>query len=630
MPVPTQLHITELDYDQVLTNLVEFMKNDPAFADYDFAGSGLRLLARVLAYVTFYQNYYLSAAVNESFLDTAQLRSSVASHARMLGYNIHGTQSAQFFANVAVELSNTAPASVTLPQRTEFLLAANTQFVFYNVDDTVLVKNANTALYEAQGVELVEGRPLTYRFTVNLNDPTQRFVIPNANIDYTTMSVRVEASASSNVATTFQQADSLLSIGPTDPVFFVQESYSGFPEVKFGNGVIGKPLEHGNIVVVDYFVSRGAEGNNLRGPFTITSAGIPNFLRGATAVDGNTTPSMGGADTESLDSARFLAPLTYSAQNRCVTVDDYKNIILSHYGEHIAAVNVFGGEQGDPNDPDNRPIYGRVFVAVKPKIGLRFTDIVRRAIENDILIPRSVVGVIPEVIDPDYTYLNVSTSVKYDAKASTRTVLQLQQAIANNIVAFTEANVEKFDTAFRFSKFTRTIDDTDESIVSSLTRVDLEKRIYPSLKASNQFVLKFNAPIRRNGDASVVLEATSHRFNYKDASGIEQTNCFFYEKANNLHVAYRDGNNQIMLAATNIGSVNPSSGLITITNFIPESIEGDQIDVRVRVIPAVNDFVPRLNQLFTIDPAQVFVQVLNDITATTADQTNFFAGGVLP
>lgn len=634
MPVaPKQIRIAELDYDQIILNLVEFMKTDPAFADYDFAGSGLRLLTRVLAYVTFYQGYYLSSAVNEAFLDTAQLRASVASHARMLGYEIKGTQSARLTANVLIELANSAPASVTLPSWTQFSLAADPAFSFYTLDDVELTQDpANTVNYICNEVELVEGTPGKYQFTVDINDPTQRFIIPNANIDYSTIAVSVQVSAGSNTITPFMRASNMLVIDANSAVFFVQESYNGYPEIKFGNGVVGKPVEHDNIVRVQYLASRGNAGNNLRGPFRLNELdAIPTMVRGITYADGNTVPSMGGSDFESLDSARFLAPMMYQTQNRCVTVDDYKSVILANYGEHIAAINVFGGEQGDPNDPKNRPIFGRVFVALKPKIGLRFTDLTRQIIEDNILAPRAVVGVIPQVIDPDYTYLNVMTSIKYDPAATVRTNPQLEQAVVNNVLTFAQNNIEKFDTSFRFSKFVRVIDDTDDAILSSLTRIDLEKRVYPQMNVSNRTILKFNSPLRRKSATdSVILEATSHRFSYTSDGGVSQENCFLVEQNGLISVAYRNTSNVVTVLQQNVGTVNINTGLVTLDNFIPTAIEANDIDVRVRVIPAINDFVPKLNQLFTIDPASVQVQLLNDNDDNIAAQTEFFDGGILP
>ena len=623
-----QINIAELDYDQILTNLVAFMKTDPEFTDYDFAGSGLRLISRVLAYVIFYQNYYLSAAINESFLDTAQLRSSVASHARMLGYDISGTQSARLYANVAVLLENTDAAAVTLPRLTQFILSANSDITFYNPEDTTLIANTDSGHYENQSVLLVEGRPLNYRFTVT-TDPTQRFAIPNANIDYSTIRVNVQAAENSNVVTVWTKASNFLTIGPNDAVFFVQESYDGFPELKFGNGVIGRELDAGNIVIVEYFISSGVAGNNIRGPFSIKTANLVGFSTGATYAN-NDVPSIGGTDAETLDNARFMAPLVYQAQNRCVTAEDYKAIILQEYGENIAAINVFGGEEGNPLDPLNRPSFGHVYIVLKPKVGLTFTDTLRSYIETAIVKPHTVIGVMPVVVDPDYVYMRVMTSVRYDPRQTTRTKLQLEDAVKSSIGTYAEEHVEKFDTSFRFSKFTRVVDDTDEAIVSSLTRVDLEKRIYPVLGESNQFTLKFGAPIRRTGGQSVILESLSHRFDYTaDVGGATVTNCFLYEQLGNIYVAHRTNAGAIATITNSIGTIDITTGLLILNNFAPLAIESGALDVRIEVIPATFDFSPTLNQLFTLDDTDIQVQLLNDLTATLTDQQDFFGGGVV-
>jgi hypothetical protein len=630
MPALTnQINIGELDYDTILQNLVTFMKNDPEFTDYDFSGSGLRLLSRVLAYVIFYQNYYLSAAINESFLDTAQLRSSVAAHARMLGYEISGSKSAKLYANVAVLLNNTDAAVITLPALTQFVLSANSNYTFYNTQDETLVANAVSGYYENSNVLLVEGRPLTYRWTVS-TDPTQRFVIPNANIDYNTIAVTVQANENSNVFTNFYRATDYLTIGPTDPVFFVQESYDGYPEIKFGNDVLGQSVPIDSIVITSYFISSGTGGNSIRGPFSIKTANIAGFATGATYVNANSAPSSGGTDAETLDNARFMAPQVYQAQNRCVTAEDYKAIILQEYGENIAAINVFGGEDGNPDDPLNRPNFGHVYIVLKPKLSDTFTDTIKSYITTNIVKPHAVIGVIPEVVDPDYVFIRVITSVRYDPRQTTRSKLQLEQAIDDSIAAYAEQNVEKFDTSFRFSKFTRVIDDSDDAIVSSLTRCDLEKRIFPVLGNSNQFTLKFGAPLRRNGTDSVILQATSHRFDYiSDLDSQSYTNCFLHEEVGNIYVAVLAGTGVVTKITNSIGTVDIDNGLVILTNFAPTAIENGELDVRIEVIPSVNDFTPTLNQLYTLDETDIQVQLLNDLTATVSDQTAFFAGGVV-
>lgn len=635
---PAQIQITELDYDQILNNLITFMKADPTFSDYDFSGSGLRLLARVLAYVTFYNNYYVTAAVNESFLDTAQLRSSIVSHAKMLGYRAHGTQSAIISTNVTAVMSTTSATSVTLPKNTKFELANDTSYVFYTTQDTALVQNTSSANnYEASAVELVEGRPATFQFTVDVNDPTQRFVLPNANADFSHISVVVQESLAANTRTTFVQPTSLALVNNANAIFLVSEAYSGYPELTFGNNVVGKKLQHGNIVIANYYISRGADGNGIRGPFRINDSSISGLVRGVTAtVDANTVVSHNGTDAEDVDQIRFIAPLAYSAQNRCVTADDYKSLILATYGESIAAINVFGGEDGDPNDTQERPAYGHVYIALKPKVGLRFTDSTHNIIMQTVVTPRSMIGVIPEIVLPDYVYIEVSTQALYDSKATTRSVDALKTAIAASIAAYATSAVEKFDTAFRFSRLARAIDDTDPAISSSLTRIEVQKRVYPTLGSTNKLTLKFGVPLQRNGNTSVILpatKATGHRFSHAAANGTAFTNCYFAESNSVLRIVATattntsTGAQSLVVVRDAMGTVNVATGVVTVTGFMPTLIEDSALDVRLNALPLRSDLAPSLNRLFTLDANTISVAVGDDALTTAAN--DFYQGGVL-
>ena len=634
---PAQLPIAELDYDQILSNLIAFMKDDPTFSDYDFTGSGLRLLSRVLAYVTFYNNYYVTAAVNESFLDTAQLRSSIVSHAKMLGYNAHGTQSAVITTNVTAIMTSSSATSVTLPKNTRFELANNTSYLFYAADDTALLQNTTTANnYEASDVLLVEGRPATYQFTVDVNDPTQRFIIPNANASFSHIGVVVQESATANTRTTFLQPTNLALVNDANAIFLVSEAYSGYPELTFGNGVVGKKLVHGNIVLVDYYISRGAAGNGIRGPFTINDSSFSGLARGVTAtIDADTVASYNGTDAEDVDQIRYIAPLMYSAQNRCVTGEDYKALILAEYGDSIAAINVFGGEEGNPNDVNERPAYGHVYIALKPKVGLRFTDSTHDIIMQTVVAPRQVIGVLPEIVIPDYVYVVVATKALYDTKATTRSKDALVDAIKTGISDYATTAVEKFDTAFRFSRLARAIDDTDPAISSSLTRIEIQKRIQPTLNASNTLTLKFGGPLLRTGNTSVILPATQltgHRFSYTAANGTSFTNCYFAEANNVLQVVGLSNTatstaQTLVVVQDSIGTVNTTTGVVTIAGFIPTDIEGDELDIRLNALPVRSDLVPSLNRLFTVDATSIRVDVADDAVTTAAN--DFYQGGVL-
>ena len=624
----SQIQIANLDYDQILDNLVTFMKADPTFSDYDFSGSGLRLLSRVLAYVTFYNSYYLSAAVNESFLDTAQLRSSVVSHAKMLGYNSHGTRSATYTANVTMVMSNNAPATITLPKNTQFALQSNTQFTFYNVEDAELTQNtSNTFIYATSNVTLVEGRTAQYRFTVDTNDPTQRFIIPNANVDFSRLTVRVQVSPTVNTTTSFTEASNLLLANSTSNIFLVSEAYDGYPELKFGNGIIGKALENGNIVIVDYYISRGAAGNNIRGPFRINDT-IAGLQQGVTDTpDANTTPSIGGSDIEDIENIRYLAPLTYAAQNRCVTTEDYKSVILQDWTEYISAINVFGGEEGDPNDPNERPLYGRVFIAIKPTFGQRLTQAVKSTIVQNVIRPHSIVGVIPEVIDPDYVFLIITTQVKYDPRATTRTKQQLATAVSGAIDTYANENIEKFNTSFRFSRLTRAIDDADEAISSSLTRIELQKRIFPIVGVNNSLVVKFGAALYKNGSESALLEPTSHRFTYLDHEQVEYENCFLREKNGIIDVVAYDSNRNLTVIDDAIGTLDVTTGVMRLANFAPQSIEDNAVDIWVNALPDTGDLTPTLNRLFTVEADTITVELVDE--TTTSPSTGFYQGGRL-
>ena len=631
---PAQLPIAELDYDQILSNLIAFMKDDPTFSDYDFTGSGLRLLSRVLAYVTFYNNYYVTAAVNESFLDTAQLRSSIVSHAKMLGYNAHGTQSAVITTNVTAIMTSSSATSVTLPKNTKFQLNDDTSYLFYTTDDTTLLQNTTTANnYEASDVLLVEGRPATFQFTVDVNDPTQRFIIPNANASFSHIGVVVQESATANTRTTFLQPTNLALVNDANAIFLVSEAYSGYPELTFGNGVIGKKLVHGNIVLVDYYISRGAAGNGIRGPFTINDASFTKsgLARGVTAtIDADTVASYNGADAEDVDQIRYIAPLMYSAQNRCVTGEDYKALILAEYGDSIAAINVFGGEEGNPNDANERPAYGHVYIALKPKVGLRFTDSTHDIIMQTVVAPRQVIGVLPEIVIPDYVYVVVATKALYDTKATTRSKDALVDAIKTGISEYATTAVEKFDTAFRFSRLARAIDDTDPAISSSLTRVEIQKRIQPTLNASNSLTLKFGGPLLRTGTESVILPATQlteHRFGYTAANGTSFTNCYFAEVNDVLQVVGLSNTATLVVVQDSIGTVNTTTGVVTIAGFIPTDIESDELDIRLNALPVRSDLVPSLNRLFTVDATSIRVDVADDAVTTAAN--DFYQGGVL-
>lgn len=628
MATPTTIKIADLDYDEILTNIVTFMKSDPAFSDYDFSGSGLRMISRVLAYVTFYINYYTSMAVNESFIDTAKLRSSVVSHAKMLGYQMHGLVSATVDVPLSVATSNTTMESITLPRGTKFAHMANSGMSFVLLTDTDITQNTSTLTYDTDSIVLTEGRLVRYQFdAVDSLDASQIFVIPSANIDYASIKVYVYASNTDSTVTLFNPATNYISPGPNDAVFFTKETSNSCVELEFGNGVVGKALADGNIVIAEYLVSSGVTGNGIKGPFTITSTTLDGFVSGTTTITVDTMSSNGGSNKETIEEGRALAPLVYQAQDRCVTASDYKSILLQHYGTHIDAINVFGGEMGDPSDPSSRPVYGKVFIAIKPTEGLQFTESTKKYLTQSVLAPRIMVGVVPEIINPDYTYLVISSLVSYDPHLTNLTRPQLQEQIKVNVSDYVYSHTGEFDTIFRTSRINRTIDDTDTSIIGSTVRVDLEKRVYPVLNEVNSLTLNYGTPFLKVSGTSALLEPTQYRFSHMGDNSVTYDQCFFYEANNVLHIAHRNTNNVIEVIHSSVGQVDANIGVISISQFSPIAIENDGIFIGLRVRSSLPDITSSLNRLFVVDGNTTTTTMVT--TSSNLEQQRFLNAGVV-
>lgn len=310
-----------------------------------------------------------------------------------------------------------------------------------------------------------------------------------------------------------------------------------------------------------------------------------------------------------------------------MTVDDYKAIILQDYSSQIDAITVFGGENGDPNDPAERPLYGRVFIAIKPTGGQRLTESKKDNIIRNTVKPHSLVGVIPEIIDPDYVYLIITTQVKYDPRATTRTRSQLSTSIIDAVDAYAAQYIQKFNTSFRFSRLTRAIDDADAAISSSLTRIELQKRIFPILGVENSLVVKFGAPLYKNGSESVLLESTSHRFSYLDHNQIQQDNCFFREQNGIVDVVVYDENRVLQIVDNAVGSIDITTGVMRLANFAPQDIEGNAVDIWINALPATADLTPELNRMFYVDADTISVELFDE--NSTVSSAGFLQGGKL-
>lgn len=481
-----RLRVTELDFDQIKVNLKNFLKQQSEFTDYDFEGSGLNVLLDILAYNTHYNAYYLNMIANESFMDTALLRNSVVSHAKKLGYTPRSYRAPRALIDFTVITPNANTGTLTIPKGYNFFSNAidNKIYNYVTLTDHTVGKTANN--YVFTDLEIYEGQLVSYSYTHSqTSNPKQIFDIPDAQIDTTTLTVTVQQSSSNTEVIVYNLAEDVMSLTTDSKAYFLQEGQNGFYQIYFGDGIVGQNIPDGGIVNISYLNTNG-DASNKAGFFVGTAplGGYANFV--ATC----TLPAGGGSTRETVDQIKFAAPLNYISQNRAVTKQDYIKLIQQKYPQ-FEAVNVWGGEENIP------PVYGKVFIAAKPKGGFEITDTEKDYFLNNILKPISVLTVTPEIVDVDYNYLKMNSTIYYDPTKTTLDTNTLKTKIQAAIISFCNSNLNSFNSFFKSSALKTIIDNADSSIVSNELELFLSKRFRPDLTQSKSYVLDFGTELQR-------------------------------------------------------------------------------------------------------------------------------------
>ena len=589
-----RIKVSELDFDTIKTNLKTFLQSQSEFSDYDFEGSGLAVLLDVLAYNTHYNGIYTNLAVNECFLDSASKRASVVSLAKMLGYMPRSALSAKATVNATITSPTTTPSTVTIPEMQPFLTSIdNVTYTFYNRSSTtVAISSAGT--YTFTELVLTEGTPLQYKYTVAAG---VRFIIPNANVDLSTLTVSVQENSSSGVYQNFTRADTITDITEFSNVYFVKEIDDGLYELSFGNDNIGKALFNGNVVTLDYMVS-SLEEANLASSFTYGGVSIAGSSLSVTA----TATAAGGASPESIDEIKFNAPKYYASQNRAVTTEDYKAIILKNFSE-AQTISVWGGEDNDP------PIYGKTYICIKPKEVDKLTDVQKLFITNNILKSKNVLTVIPEIVDPKFLNIRVTSFVYYNPRSTTKSAAQIETLVKNSIISYNTTDLEKFDSMMRYSKLLRIIDESDLSIINNLTRVMIHYPVDVKFNIASRYSFNLINPISQDGGAQGSVFAstgfyipTSNEIHYLDD-----------DSAGNIRLYYQSSTQKIIVDPF-IGTINYSLGTIDINNLNISKTYNSDFELQIK--PESYDIVSAFNNIIRID------QELLEVTAIADDTIN--------
>ena len=619
-----KMSITDLDFDSIKTNLKTYLKGQTEFTDYDFEGSGLNILLDTLAYNTHYNAFLANMLANEMFLDTAQKRNSVASHAKALGYTPTSTKAP--VANVKVEVNNATGSSIIMPAGFPFSTTINSvAYQFVNITSRTIQSSAGLYTFgtDTTGIPIYEGTWTTTRFTVDLNDADQKFVIPNEGVDISTVAVSVQVSAGDSTTTTYSAATSLVDITGTTTAYFIQETVDNQWEIYFGDGVVGKALADGNIIILSYVITNAANAN---GAVTFTAASTISSFSDITTT--TVSAAAGGAVSETLESIKHNAPFSYAAQNRTVTAKDYESIVPTIY-PNVESISVWGGEYADP------AVYGKVYISIRPKAGNTLTEATKTSIVSS-LENYNVASVTPVILDPETTKIIPTINFKYNSTITTKTASTLASLITAAIATWSDDNLEKHEAIFRYSQFTTMIDEVDPSILSNITTIKMSKTFKPTEGTATKYTISFENDIYNphSGHAASTTGTTaggvvsSTGFKYTS----DATNVWYYEDdgAGLINSYYVSGSSKVYNTSNPIGTVTYADtgtvqgGTIVLTKENIASVENydgvTQTYIRLTTQPDSNDIVPVRNQVLEIDTTNLVVTGIADsIAAGSSD-----------
>lgn len=592
-----RLRVTELDFDQIKDNLKIFLKQQEEFKDYDFEGSGFNILLDTLAYNTHYLAFNANMLANEMFLDSASLRSSVVSHAKMLGYEVQSPRAAKATINVSIK---TNQASITMPAGTKFTTTYDgTTYNFVTANDIQKFKFGNSVNYDS--IFVYEGTYVTTRYTADTSNLEQRFLLRDNRADTTTLTVKVQNSSSDSTTTTYTKATDITQLTSDSTVYFLQEVEGGKFEVYFGDGVVSKAIEDGNIVILNYVVSNKSQAN---GAFQFTP---PGSIGGETDISIQTVlRAEGGAEAESIRSIKLNAPLDYATQGRAVTTSDYEVLVRRLFAQ-TQAVSVFGGEDGsfDPSlGVSSTPEYGKVFISVKSTTGANLTTTQKNQLVND-LSQYTVASITPVIVDPETTFIRLNISYNYDTSATTKLTTDLDAAVNTVLTNYNASTLQTFNSQYRSSEVQRLIDESDTAILNNTTNVKLSKFFTPTQGSTTSYYIPFNNSLLHPEDGYLAASGgivTSSGFKV----GTDTNTEFFFDDdgEGNLRRYALVGTTRSYFDSQ-AGTIDYTSGAIRINNInitAVSNVDGATSEqIRLVVTPSTNDIVPVRNQILEID-----------------------------
>ena len=591
---------TNLDFENLRTQIKDYLRSNSEFTDFDFEGSNFSTLIDLLAYNSYVTAFNSNMAVNEVFLDSATLRENVVSLARNIGYVPRSRRAARARVNFDVDMSQTDSRTVKILAGQVALGAVQGGNYIFSIPDDVTVPVDSNGTATFSSLELYEGIYLTSTFVVDQSQPNQKFVLPNANIDTTTIRVSVR----NQITEQYTQYTNILNVDENSRIFLIQEIEDQKYELRFGDGIIGKKLDSGSVVTASYIVTNGTTGN---GASNFTFSGIIQDNNGTDVTTGislllTESSSQNGDEIESIDSIKYLAPRVYSSQFRAVTANDYKALIPYIYS-NVESLSAYGGEELDP------PEYGKVFISIKPRNGTFLSAVTKSDIIRS-LRQYSIAGIRPEIIDLSYLYVEVDATVYYNVNTSS-SAENVRTKVLNTLTTYSRSSdVNNFGGRFKYSKVVALIDDTDESITSNITKIKMRRDLSPEYNTFATYELCFGNKIhiRKDGysikSTGFTIDGVAETLYMADLAVTDTSGrIFFFKVENNVPVIVKN----------NAGTVDYVTGevLLDVVNITGSSLTNGFIEVQA--VPESNDVVGLKDLYLQVDINNSKISTIEDI-----------------
>lgn len=589
------INLVGLDFDSLKANFIEYLRSQQQFKDYDFAGSNMNVLLDVLSHNTFKNAFYLNMVASEAFLDSAQMRESIISHAKELNYVPRSARSSK--ATLRYQFTNTSINSIEIPRGTTYTTTVGFNLLTFVTNERRIISSP-TGQFDFT-LDIYEGQYVTDTFLVDDTLVNQRYILSNENIDTTSMVVKVFENDGADIVD-YTASTTLLDIKASSRVYFLQAAEKNKYEVIFGNDILGRKPKNKAVVSIEYRVTRGDLGNEAT---KFTLAEDIEGLRSVTPIVyselGETAPtSMGGAAAETNESVKFNAPRFFQIQERAITSSDYEVMMKQKFPE-INAISVYGGETVNP------PRYGKVFVAVD----ISNVDGVPTSKKNEyynFLKTRTSLSIDPIIIEPEILYYSVNSVVKYNINVTEKKNEDIKSLVISAIKDFNEVNLDDFNSTLYYSKLVTEIDSADTSIVSNDTLVLLYKKINPLIGVSQNFIIEFYTPLqgtnelqqRHTVDSLHSIRSTPFTYNGELVS-------FGDDGLGNVTIAKTVGDSHLIIA--NVGKVDYDTGRVTINNVTFESFVGDSI--KIYALPKNKDVSSSKNIILTVEENEIKITV---------------------